>query len=145
MNNIQGILSAVVIGICLAAQGPINSNLAKVVSNKVASFHSILTSVVIMGAVVLFTSGFSSYGSITKVSPLYWTGGVLGVIIVFLTVKTIPMIGTAAFFSITVSLQLIVGALINHFGMFGVQKVPMDFMKMAGIALMLIGVRMVVR
>ncbi len=145
MEKIYGIIMAVIVGMCLGIQPPINAALGKAVSPKVAAFHSVLTSTTVMGIIILISGNFKEYLNIKNVNPIYWIGGVLGIAIVFLSIKVVPILGTAAAFSIFVAAQIITGAILNHLGVLGVNKSPIDLFKIIGMIFILIGVKMVVK
>lgn len=145
MEKTLSILMAILVGICLAVQPVVNAALGKAVTAKVAAFHSVLTSAVIIGIITIISGNFNEYCNIKNVTPLYWIGGVFGIAIVFLSIKVIPELGAASAISIFISVQLIIGALINQFGLFGVQKVPIDLIKLLGMIMLVLGARMVVR
>lgn len=145
MTKLYGIMMAVVVGMCISLQAPINTGLGKVITPKAAALHSFLTGTVILLFMNIFFGDLSAYLNIAKVQPIYWIGGLLGVGIVFLTIEVIPILGTGASFSIFVAVQLITGILIDHFGVLGVPRSPVGALKMAGIILILIGVRLVVK
>jgi bacterial/archaeal transporter family-2 protein len=145
VDKAYGILMSIIVGICLGIQPTINAALGKVITPKLAAFHSVFVSTIVISIIILFSGNFDEYHNIKNISPLYWLGGVVGIVIVFLGIKVIPILGTASAISIFVSVQLIVGVLINQFGLFGVAKVPIDTIKISGILFLLIGVGMVVR
>jgi transporter family-2 protein len=145
MNKPFSIVMAILVGICLGMQPTINAALGKVITPKVAAFHSVFISTIIICIVILLSGNFNEYQNLKNISPVYWIGGVLGIVIVFLSIKVVPVLGTTLSLSIFVSVQLIVGALINHFGIFGVVKAPIDFIRFLGIILLLIGIKMVLR
>jgi bacterial/archaeal transporter family-2 protein len=145
MSKPLSIVMAVLVGVCLGMQPILNAALGKAITPKVAAFHSVFISTIIICIVILLSGNFNEYQNIKNISPLYWVGGVLGIVIVFLSIKVVPVLGPTMALSIFVSVQLIVGALINHFGVFGVAKAPIDFIRFFGIILLLIGVKMVLR
>lgn len=145
MEKTYGILMAVLVGICLGTQPAINAVLGKAVTPKVAAFHSVLTSTVIMLTIILVSSNFRSYVNIRNVPPLYWIGGAIGIVVVFVSIKVMPILGAASALSIFVSTQVITGAILSHFGLFGVTKSPIDIFRFVGIILILVGVKIVVR
>lgn len=145
MEKIYGIIMAIIVGVCSGIQPPINAALGKAVSSKVAAFHSVLISTITMCIIILISGNFKQYANIKNVHPIYWIGGLLGITIVFLSIKVVAVLGTAAAFSIFVSAQIITGAVLNHFGLLGVNKISIDLFKIIGMVLILIGVKMVIR
>ncbi|MFD3156664.1 DMT family transporter [Haloimpatiens sp. FM7330] len=145
MDKTHAVIIAVIIGVCMGLQAPINACLGKYVNVKNAALHSFMTSFSLMLLVVLFTGNIKEYVNVTKASPIYLIGGVLGIIIVFFSIKIVPVLGTASAFSIFVSIQLITGALINHFGILGIDRIPITPVKIIGILFLIIGVNLVIK
>lgn len=145
MNKIHGIIWAVCVGICLAVQPPINSNLGKVINAKNAALNSVLVSSLTILIIILLTGNIKEYSNITKVPPYYWIGGLLGIIVVLGSILAISTLGTLASFSIFVSIQLMIGALINHFGWLGVTPSPITLHKMIGIIFLICGLRLIIK
>lgn len=145
MNKFSAIIIAIFIGICLALQPPINAHLGKAINSKNAALNSVLVSSFSMLIIILFTGNIKEYCNITKVPVYYWIGGFLGIVVVFGSILVIPALGTLTAFSIFVSTQLILGALINHFGWFGVSKCPITPTKLLGIAFLILGLRFIIK
>ncbi|MCY6369279.1 DMT family transporter [Clostridium ganghwense] len=145
MNKFYSIILALCIGICLAVQAPINANLGKVINAKNAALNSVLVSSITIFIIILLTGNIKEYSNITKVPPYYWIGGLLGIIVVFGTILIIPALGTLTTFSIIVTVQLVIGALINHFGWFGIAPMPITITKISGIILLICGLRLIMK
>lgn len=76
-----------------------------------------------------------------SVEPKYLlTGGILGAFITFTVITGMSILGPAKAVMLIVSSQLIVAYLTEVFGMFGVEKVGFDWMKLLGTALFLAGI-----
>ncbi|MCY6354282.1 DMT family transporter [Clostridium sp. ZS2-4] len=145
MNKISYIILAVFIGIFLAVQPPLNAHLGKVINAKNAALNSVLVSSTTMLIIILLTGNIKEYSNITKVPPYYWIGGLLGIIVVFGSILVIPTLGTLTSFSIFVSVQLIIGAFINHFGWLGVTPSPITLHKIIGIIFLICGLRLIMK
>jgi transporter family-2 protein len=145
MGKVSGILLASLIGICLGLQPPINSTLGKSLTPKIAAFHSILTSFIIIFVVALFSGDLTNYKNIVNIHPIYWIGGVLGACIVLFSIFTIPVLGASASITIFVTIQLIVGTIIDHFGLLGINRSPVDLKQTVGMIILLIGVKLILK
>jgi transporter family-2 protein len=78
--------------------------------------------------------------------PWYaYSSGALGLVIVGAIGYSAPRLGLVATFTIIVSAQFIVAALIDHFGVLGAATHPLDFSRMLGIALLLAGIWLTMR
>lgn len=73
-------------------------------------------------------------------SPAWmWLGGVMGLTVVFTITFAQPRIGATATIGILIAGQLVMGALIDRFGLFGVEQIAISPARLAGIALLGIG------
>ena len=72
-------------------------------------------------------------------------GGIFGAFVVLTITVTAPRIGVAAVVALLIAGQLPLGALIDRFGWFGVDKVPLGGERLLGIALLAAGTALVLR
>ena len=85
--------------------------------------------------------GRDSVAAIGKVEPKYMLlGGVIGAGITWTVIKSMAQLGPAKAALLIVISQLIVAYVIELFGLFGVEKEPLEWRKVGGMALALIGV-----
>ena len=68
-----------------------------------------------------------------------WIGGVMGLTVVTSITFAQPRIGATATIGILIAGQLVAGALIDRFGLFGVERIDISAPRAAGIALLGIG------
>lgn len=68
-----------------------------------------------------------------------WLGGVLGAIYVYVNVTLSHVIGTGGTVMVLLIGATLGGVLVDHFGLFGTARRPVNLKKSAGIALMLLG------
>ena len=73
-----------------------------------------------------------------------WLGGVLGIVGIIATVIAIPRIGVGAYACIFIAASLIAALLIDHYGWLGTIERPAGLPRLAGAALMVLGVLLVV-
>lgn len=70
-------------------------------------------------------------------SPWYtYLGGVLGVLIVYGVVRSIPKVGVAPATTAIILGQVLTATVIDHFGLFGMERLPFTWYKVAGTLLM---------
>lgn len=82
----------------------------------------------------------ASLKNLDTVPPYLYLAGALGVVLVFLNNKTVASIGLTMTIAFGVIGQLIVSSVIDHYGIFGLEKRPGNPKKLAGLALILSGV-----
>jgi len=145
MEKIHSILMAVTIGLCLGLQPAMNATLGKSLTPKVAAFHSVLITFMIIFLLVLFSNELPVYKNIVNVHPVYWLGGILGFGIVFLSILTLPILGSSASIAIFVTVQLITGSVLDHFGLLGLERSPMMPQQLLGIVVLIIGVKLILK
>lgn len=143
VNRGIAIILAIICGICAGIQPPINAGLGKVINSKNATLVSLAGSIILILFIVLTTGNIKDVTKITSVSPLYWIGGIFGVIVIFTSLTVIPVLGATATYSVIVSFQLVVGAVINQFGLFGVTRSPITLTKVLGIGFLILGVKFI--
>ena len=70
-------------------------------------------------------------------TPIWmWSGGVMGLIVVFTITFAQPRIGAAATIGLLIAGQLAMGAVIDRFGLFGVDRIEFTWTRAAGIVLL---------
>jgi transporter family-2 protein len=74
-----------------------------------------------------------------------WIGGVLGAIYVASAAAVTPRLGAGGFLVCVVAGQIVVSVLVDHFGLMGLGARPVNWVRLAGVALILGGVFLVVQ
>ncbi|MBQ9926996.1 MAG: DMT family transporter [Lachnospiraceae bacterium] len=135
-----GFLIALVSGALMSVQGVFNTQVTKASSIWVASaFVQISAFAVCIGAWLL--TDRTSFATLTKVEPKYMLlGGAIGAFITYTVIKSMDMLGPARAVMLIVISQLIVAYVIEIFGMFGVEKQPLEWRKIFGMLIAIIGI-----
>jgi transporter family-2 protein len=84
-------------------------------------------------------------GEASEAPPWMWLGGLFGAFVVLTITVAAPRIGVAAVVALLIAGQLAMGALIDRFGWFGVDRVPLGWIRLLGIGLLAIGTALVLR
>jgi len=79
---------------------------------------------------------------LTNIPWYLYIGGILAVVITYGVMLSIPELGVAVATTSIVTVQVLTAAVIDHFGIFGVEKIPFNWIKLAGIVFLAIGVRL---
>lgn len=138
------LLGATAIGISFALQPVINGAVARILGSPVSA-AVISVAITLLSCIVLLPIfGASLQGAALAKLP-WWTifGGMIGVGIVAGGAAIAPVIGAGLFFVCMIAGQLIGAAFADHIGAFGLPKRPVDAYRVAGIALVLLGVALV--
>ena len=136
------ILVGVFAGFAIANMTPINANLRiKVASPFVAIVLSILVSTLIMAIATLITKQplWPSLDFIAHHSPIIWTGGIVGAISVTSNVLMFPKIGAIETVVLPLLGQILMGIVIDTFGLLSLPKVDLSIIKIIGVLLLIIG------
>jgi len=135
------ILLALIGGIAIATQAPINARLREIV---VSPVMSALISFAI-GTIALFVmhltgfAGPASFDRILKMPWWYWIGGVLGAFFVFAALTSVSKLGAATVVSLVIVGQLMAALTIDTFGLFGMPVVPLSWQRIVGMVLLMLG------
>ncbi len=135
-----GLFIALVSGALMSVQGVFNTQVTKASSiwaaNAFVQFTALL---VCLGA--WLAADRSSLGAVFKVEPKYMLlGGAIGAFITYTVIKSMDMLGPARAVMLIVIAQLIVAYVIEMLGWFGVEKQPLEWRKVAGMAVAIAGI-----
>jgi transporter family-2 protein len=146
MDRGVALAAAVTIGGVVAMQAPLNSQLGRTVGGVQASMVALGISFVALAALSAVVGGFSGLSRLND-APLHVAvgGGLIGALYVGSIVFTVRELGAGGLTAATISGQLAVAAVIDHFGWLGVAKSPITAGKVLGIALLGLGTWFVVR
>ncbi|WP_026694283.1 DMT family transporter [Peribacillus kribbensis] len=128
---------ALIGGVAIAFQAQINGGLGK----KAGSIEAAFISFLIGTAALFFVTIFFGKGSVIAAGSVpKWQliGGLLGAFYVFIMVLTVPKIGVATTLISVIAGQIIIGSIIDHFGLLGGVRVPIDGKKIAAILLLFV-------
>ncbi|HHW75076.1 MAG TPA: DMT family transporter [Firmicutes bacterium] len=134
------LIVAALAGIAMALQGSLNAALGKIIGTLEATFivHAVGIAV-ILAALYLFRLGSGNIALI-KAAPWYtYLGGALGVLIIFGVVLSIPRAGVANATTAIIIGQLVTALVIDHYGLFGLERAPFTLWKASGLALLALG------
>lgn len=135
-----GFFIALLSGALMSVQGVFNTQVTKTTGMWVSNAWVQLTAFVVCLAAWLI-AGRDNIMSLTKVEPKYvLLGGVIGAGITLTVIKSMEQLGPAKAALLIVIAQLIVAYVIELMGLFGVDKEPLEWRKIIGMGIALIGV-----
>ena len=135
MNYLFSLL-ALLAGTGVAIQSQINSELGKRVGPLEASLISFTIGTITLFVLVLLF-GKGGIPSIASVPKWQLVGGLFGAFFVAVITLCVPKIGVSLTLLIAITGQIIIGAIINHYGLFGATAMPISMQKLTAIGLML--------
>ena len=144
-RGVAVVLTAMVGGL-IALQAPINSHLGKAVGTFQAAFVSFAIGTVVLAVIAgLAKGGLSQVPEARHLPWYYLTGGLLGAAYVTTVLVTVRSLGAGGVVAATIAGQLTLSVVVDQFGWLGVEREPITLTRVAGIALLALGVFLVVR
>jgi len=137
---------AVAAGLAGAAQVAVMSQLGERIGVAEAlGFATLLTAVAAFLGLLIVRRSVEGY--VRALHQPWWmlTGGLLALFIVFTVTYAGPRIGVTATVGILIAGQLVMGAAIDRFGLFGSQKILLHWPRVAGITLLAVGAALSLR
>ncbi len=92
-----------------------------------------------LGILLVARTGFGGLAGGFRAPAWMWLGGVMGLTVVFTITFAQPRIGATATIGILIAGQLVMGLLIDRFGLFGVEQIAISPVRLAGVVLLGIG------
>ncbi|AMO87712.1 hypothetical protein B857_00742 [Solibacillus isronensis B3W22] len=130
---------ALIGGSAVAIQSQINALFSK----KVGVLESATVSFTVGALALFFLAFFFGKGNFLNVFTVpKWQliGGLLGAFFIVINIFSVNLIGVAATFMAVIIGQILVGAVIDHFGLFGGVVYPINMTKLIALALMFVGI-----
>lgn len=135
-----GFLIALLSGALMSVQGVFNTQVTKTTGMWVSNGW-VQVSAFALCFVAWLISGRDNVMTLAKVEPKYvLLGGVIGAGITWTVIKSMEQLGPAKATLLIVISQLIVAYIIELLGLFGVEKEPLEWRKVIGMGIALIGV-----
>jgi transporter family-2 protein len=143
------VLVMLVAGFFVSIQGPINARLRASVESPVLAAAISFLSAGLLLLCIMATGAFGGVGTGLRgmqSAPLWaYLGGALGVTFVLGSIVAIPHVGVVVVICAAILGQMVGSYFADTFGWFGVERVPFNPVRLAGILLMLGGVLLVQR
>ena len=138
------VAAAVLCGVAIAVQAQFIGVLQRQMGTLESIFITYFSGGVVIGLVMLLARG-GNLGAGAGVPWYAYSAGLVGLLIIGALARTVGDLGLVpALVLITVS-QFVVGAVIDHFGLFGAVVAPIDLAKVSGFALLGLGTYLVLR
>ena len=135
-----GFIIALVSGALMSVQGVFNTQVTKTTGMWVSNGWVQLSAFAVC-LVAWLIAGRDDVTAIAKVEPKYvLLGGAIGAGITWTVIKSMEQLGPAKAALLIVIAQLVVAYVIELFGLFGVDKQPLDWRKVGGMVIALIGI-----
>lgn len=135
------LLFALAGGMALAVQAGLNGGLGRLLGHPLwATLTSLAVSVATVVPVILVLRLKLPAGEVAARAPWWlWTGGALGALYVTAALATAPRLGVTTTVAAVITGQLVMSLAIDHFGLIGFARQPIDLPRLAGVVLLLAG------
>jgi len=137
---------AVLAGSLITIQSVLNSALGEKTGHLGSVLILTFVSIVGLLALIHLFPGTADLRRLPGLSQWYlYVGGLLGIAILAAPIFLIPKIGATATLTGLVIGQLLLAILIDHFGVFNVQRVEIDLTRMFGVILVALGAYLITK
>jgi transporter family-2 protein len=147
-HTMESVLLIILIGMAGGVAVGLQSPMASMITQRLGIFESVFI-VHIGGALIaLIPILFYSGGKLAQWRSLPWYvlgAGVFGLIVIGAISYMIPRVGVAASITTVVAGQLLVGTILDHFGLLGAAERALDPTRALGLAVVLVGVWLTVK
>jgi len=140
--NVMFCLLVVGAGVSVALQQVLHANLRMELGSPWwAGFISYFIGTVAMLAVAITSGGpWLSAAMAARTSWITWTGGIFGAIFIATAILMVPRLGAATVFALIVVGQMLGSLTFDQFGLLGLPLHPASLTRLAGAALLILGV-----
>jgi len=143
-NLILTVLIGIVGGLAVGMQGPIVSQMSQRIGTMAGTFIVHVSGAILSGAILLALGG-EKIGNWRNLSWYMFLSGSFGVVLYLTLNQTMPRLGATTALALIIIGQLVMGIIIDHFGLFGVSVRPVDLMRLAGAGLLIAGGYLIIR
>lgn len=103
------------------------------------AFATLLTAALSFAVLLAARQSVTAYADGLR-SPIWlWSAALMGLIVVLTITYASPRLGAAATIGLLIAGQLAMGAVIDRFGLFGLDQIPIGWPRLLGIALLAVG------
>jgi bacterial/archaeal transporter family-2 protein len=145
-GNAFAVALSLVAGLAGAAQVAINGAFGERIGTlEATTFNLFVSALILAGIVLAVRAGFGGVVEGVRQPSWLWLGGVAGALIVGTITFAGPRIGALATIALLIAGQLLMGIVIDHFGLLGVERLEVTATRIAGVVLLSLGALLVLR
>ena len=145
-GNILSLLLALISGVLMAVQGSLNTALSKVVGLLETTFIVHVTgTIVLMILLFVLRMGKGNLYALPEAPWYAYLGGIVGVGIIYLVAASIPQVGVANATTAIIIGQVLTAIIIDHFGAFGLERMAYGWHQIAGLILLGVGAKLLLK
>lgn len=126
----------------MAVQGSMNSAVSKTIGLSESTFTVHFSATVIMIIILILGISRGDWSNYSRIPWYYYLGGLIGVVITYTVVISIPKLGAAVATTAIIVGQVLTACMVDHFGFFGLEKMPFTWLKFLGLIFLSIGAKL---
>ena len=143
-NLILTVLIGVLGGLAVGVQGPIVSQMSQRIGTMAGAFVVHVSGAILSGALLLALGG-ENIRNWRGLSWYMFLSGSFGVVLYLTLNQTMPRLGATTALALIIIGQLVMGILIDQFGLFGVSVRQVDLVRLVGAGLLIAGGYLIIR
>jgi transporter family-2 protein len=109
------------------------------------AFGAIAAALIVSSLVLVMRQGFGGVAAGLREPPWLWLNGLMGAIVITTITFTAPRIGTFATIGLLIAGQLAMGVVLDAFGLFGLERIPVGWERVVGLVLLAGGAALVLQ
>lgn len=126
----------------MAVQGSINSAASRAIGLTESTFLVHLIATISVVIIMILGFGRGDFKNFNSIPWYYYTGGIIGVVITYCVVISIPKLGAAIATTAIIVGQVLTACIIDHFGLFGLEKSSFTWSNLIGLIFLSIGAKL---
>jgi bacterial/archaeal transporter family-2 protein len=103
------------------------------------AFATLLTAVFSCVVLLVARQTLAGYADGVRAPLWLWSAGLMGLVVILSITYATPRIGATATIGLLIAGQLAMGAVIDRFGLFGLERIPIGWPRLIGIVLLAAG------
>jgi bacterial/archaeal transporter family-2 protein len=137
----------ILVGVALPFQVAMNGQVREALGHPLwGALTNFAVGLVALGIMVaVMRAPIPTTGMLAKAPAWAWWGGIIGQLYVMSAILAGPKLGSATFFAIIIAGQLLTSLVLDHFGVLGFPHSPINFWRIAGVLLLIVGAVLVVK
>jgi transporter family-2 protein len=143
-NLILTVLIGILGGLAVGVQGPIVSQMSQRIGTMAGAFVVHVSGAILSGALLLALGG-ENIGNWRNLSWYMFLSGSFGVVLYLTLNQTMPRLGATTALALIIIGQLVMGILIDQFGLFGVAVRHLDLVRLVGAGMLIAGGYLIIR
>lgn len=139
IRNMSFLILPIIAGLAIALQAAFSGK----ISTKVGSLETVVLIHffgLVVALIIYMIRGNATFGFLKDINLLVVIAGSLGVLIIFFLTKSFVVNGASTTITISVVVQLIVSKTIDHFGILGVERSPVNMYQLLALIIIISGV-----